>query len=165
MVGRSLASRFAKNEDAVNYSVSESVAINHSLSEVFTALEDPQTQIKYDGETYRSTEKLTLGPIGKRTRFRGDFKGMGQVEYEYSAFEKDRLIEHFVKTPAGIVHHRFEFIPEGNGTRLTQSIEAVPNLLGRLLWPIILKRQFQQRIQTLNTRVKRYAESQSRSAG
>jgi uncharacterized protein YndB with AHSA1/START domain len=146
------------------YTVSSSIVINRSPDEVFAAIADPQVQVTYDGETYRSAEKLTDGPIGKGTRFRGDFTGMGKVEYEYSEFEPGRLIQHRVMLPAGKVFHRFELSPEAGGTRLTQSIDTDPSLLGRILWSLVLEKKLRDRVKTLNARVRTFVESGSRAA-
>lgn len=139
--------------------VSDSISISRPIARVFAALENPEVQVTYDGEMFRSVEKLTPGPIGKGTRFRGDFKGMGKVEYEYAGFEKDRLIEHAVKLPAGSARHRFEFTPEGTGTRLGQTIDVQLNLLGRILWPLMMKGMMGSRVRTLNGLVKQHVEA------
>ncbi len=139
-------------------SVSDSIRIDRPPTDVFAALADPRVQITYDGEMMKSVEQLSPGAIGKGTRFRGNFKGMGNVEYEYADFEQDRLIEHGVRTPFGSARHRFEFTPEGSGTRLTQSITVKPNLVGQILWPVLMKRMMSKRAQTLDRLVKAYVE-------
>jgi len=138
-------------------SVSDEISINGTGEAVFAALADPEVQVGYDRD-FRSVEKLTQGPIGKGTRFRGDFKGMGKVEYEYAEFEPIRLIEHAVKWPFGAVRHRFDFQPSGDGTRLAQAITLRPNLLGRLLWPLLLRDLVGRRLRTVNRLVKAYVE-------
>jgi uncharacterized protein YndB with AHSA1/START domain len=146
-------------EQLMAYSVTGGVAIQSPPHDVFAALADPQVQMTYDGEMMLAVEKLTAGPIGKGTTFRGKFKGMGSVDYTYAAFDEDRLIEHSVRMPFGPARHRFEFFQEGTGTRLQQTITAEPNLIGRLLWPIVIKGQCDKRIATLNARVKRHVEA------
>jgi hypothetical protein len=115
----------------------------------------------YDGEMMRSVEQLTPGAIGKGSRFRGDFKRMGKVEYEYADFEQDRLIEHAVRMPFGSARHRFDFADAGSGTTLTQTITVRPNLLGRIAWPLMVKRMMSKRVQTLNGLVRDYVEAGS----
>lgn len=141
--------------------VSQTVVISSSPAEVFAALADPQIQIRYDSATYRSSEQLTSGPIGKGTRFRGKFKGMGSVEYEYDEYKEDSLIQHYVRMPFGAARHRFEFEPVDGDTRLTQWMRIEPNALGRILWPVAIKRMMVKRLTELNGRVKRYVETQS----
>jgi hypothetical protein len=139
--------------------VSDAVLIDRPPDVVFAALANPAVQMTYDGEMLRSVEKLTPGPIGKGTRFRSEFKGMGNTEYDFAEFDEPDLLEvHVGKVPFGALHHRFEFMPQGTGTRLTQSITVTPNLLGRLLWPLVIRRMMSARVQTLSGLVKQYAE-------
>ncbi|HUP84454.1 MAG TPA: SRPBCC family protein [Acidimicrobiales bacterium] len=140
-------------------SVSDSIQIQRPVEEVFSALADPQVQMRYDAEMMRANEQLTAGPIAKGTRFRGKFKGMGSVEYTYEEFEPNRLIQHHVKMPFGRMHHRFELGADGDGTRLNQSIKIEPNALGSILWPIMMKRMMQKRVETLDGLVKRFVET------
>jgi uncharacterized protein YndB with AHSA1/START domain len=140
-------------------SVSNEITIARPVDVVFGALADPKVQTTYDSEMMRSVEQLTDGPIRQGTRFRGDFKGMGKVEYEYSQFEPNRLIEHAVQMPFGAMRHRFEFELQAGSTRLTQTIEARLNLLGQILWPLMMQRMMSKRVATLNGLVKRYVET------
>ncbi|MGH9883946.1 MAG: SRPBCC family protein [bacterium] len=141
------------------YTVTSSIVIDGPPGDVFAALADPAVQITYDRETYIATEQLTPGPIGKGTRFRGTFKGMGTVEYEYDEFEPGRLIQHHFVMSVGDTHHRFEFSPESGGTRLTQTIDTEPSLFGRVVWPLLLERKLRARMRTLNTLVRTYVEA------
>lgn len=138
--------------------VSSSVNIRRPVSDVFGALEDPKIQITYDGEMFRAVEQLTPDPIGHGTRFRGQFKGMGTVEYSYEQFERDRVIRHATKMPFGEARHTFEFSAEGDGTTLTQSMSVQLNILGRMMWPLMLRRVMQKRLETLNGLVKQFVE-------
>lgn len=139
--------------------VNDTIEIDRPVNEVFGALADPNVQITYDGDMFRAVEQLTPGTIGKGTRFRGKFKGMGWVEYAYDEFEPNRLIQHGVRMPFGVVRHRFEFSSIGQRSRLVQRIAVQPNLLGRVLWPLMIRRMMQNRVRTLNGLVKRYVES------
>jgi len=141
--------------------VSDSVTIAKPPPEVFAAIENPEVQITYDGQMFKAVEKLTDGPIGKGTRFRGTFKGMGKVEYTYDEFEPNQLIQHAVKMPFGQSRHRFEITPEGDSSRLTQSISVEPNILGRIMWPLIMRRMMRKRVSTLNSLVKSYVEGRA----
>lgn len=139
--------------------VTNSVLIAGPGASVFAAIEDPKVQMTFD-EMIRSVDKVTDGPIGKGTRFRGEFKGFGKVEYEYIDFEAGRLVVHGVKMPFGQMQHRFEVAPEGSGsTRLVQSITAELNLLGKILWPIMMRRNMTARVTTLNALIKKFVES------
>src|SRR5688572_21682633 len=111
-------------------SVSGTVVIQRPPASVFAAIEDPKVQMTFD-PMFRGVEQLTPGPIARGTRFRGDFKGMGKVEYEYADFEPGRRIVHAVRMPFGGMRHAFELAPEGaTATQLAQSMDAELNLLG-----------------------------------
>jgi hypothetical protein len=116
-------------------------------------------QITFDNEAFRSVEMLTPEPIGLGSRFRGDFKGMGKVDYEYAAYEQDRLIEHAVQMPFGAARHRFDFEPSDGGSRLVQTMTLRPNLLGWVLWPFILRRAMRNRLRSVNGLVKQHVEA------
>jgi uncharacterized protein YndB with AHSA1/START domain len=139
-------------------SIQQSIVIKGSVDDVFSALADPTIQMKFDGEMMRSCQKLTNGPIGMGTRFRGNFKGMGNIEYEYSEYQQNSLIEHAVNMPFGSGRHRFEFVKDGNGTRLTQTMKVELNIIGEIMWPIIIKGMMTKRMQTLNALLKQYIE-------
>ncbi len=133
-----------------------SVEIAAKPMTVFLAIADPKVQMTFDKD-FEAGEKLTEGPIGRGTRFRGRFKGMGSVEYEYSGFEPGRLIESTVKTPMGRLHHRFEFAEASVGTRLVQKMTGDLNLLAVVILPF-MKGGLEARTRVLNTRIKAYAE-------
>jgi uncharacterized protein YndB with AHSA1/START domain len=140
-------------------SVEKSTEIKGSVNRVFEALANPENQMKFDGDMMRSCEKISEGPIGKGTRFRGDFRGMGKMEYEYSEFTENSLIEHAVRMPFGSMKHRFRFEPTSDGTRLTQTIVLKPNIIGQIMWPLAMKGMTSKRMQTLNGLLKQYVES------
>ena len=138
-------------------SVQDQIVIARPPETVFASLADPAVQMTYDAEI-RSIIQLSPGPVARGTRFRGDFKGLGQREIVYAELEPDRLIEHAVKLPFGAGRHRFELRPEGEGTRLVQTITLSPNVLGRILWPLFISRMLTKRVSSLNGLVKAHAE-------
>ena len=139
--------------------VQDSIEINAPVHQAFEALADPAQQMKFDGDMMLSCEKISDGPIGKGTRFRGRFKGMGTMEYSYSEFIPDQLIEHAVQMPFGSLRHRFQFEANGGGTRLTQQATLQPNFAGKIMWPLMMKNMLSKRLQTLNVLVKGFAEA------
>ena len=141
-------------------SLKQSIKIKGPINSVFEALADPNNQMKFDNEMMRSCEKITDGPIEKGTRFRGNFKGMGIVEYGYSEFKQNSIIEHAVKMPFGSFHHRFNFEASNDETVLTQTINLELNLLGKVMWPLMMKNMMTKRIKTLNVLIKQYIETQ-----
>ena len=139
----------------------QSIDINGPVNTVFAALADPVNQMKFDGDMMQSCEKISDGAIGKGTRFRGKFKGMGTVEYRYSGYEENKLIEHDVRMLFGNMRHRFQFEPTTQGTRLTQTINLDANFIGNLLWSLMLKKNMDKRLSTLNSLLKNYSEKKT----
>jgi hypothetical protein len=83
---------------------------------------------------------------------------MGKIEYEYSEFGQNRLIEHSVKMPFGFMRHRFVFEPANSGSRLTQSIIIELNVIGKILWPLMMKSMMVKRMRKLNGLLRNYLE-------
>jgi uncharacterized protein YndB with AHSA1/START domain len=137
------------------FRVSESAVIERPPAEVFEVAADPYEQLKWDPGTLKSVEKLTPGPLGRSSRYRGEFKGFGTVEYEFDEFEPGRRFTHYTEMKIANVRHIFEFeaVPEGN--RLTQSIVAEPKGMGKLMAPII-KVMMKRRLRTINSELRQY---------
>lgn len=138
--------------------IQQSVDIHGPVEKAFAAMADPKNQMQFDSEMMRKCEKISEGPIGKGTRFRGTFKGMGEMEYEYSDFKENSTIEHAVRMPFGFLRHRFEFKPTPNGTQFTQSMNFQPNFFGKIMWPVAMKGMMTKRLNTLNGLLKNYIE-------
>src|SRR5438105_785259 len=103
------------------FKISESIVIERPPEEVFPNAADPFVQLKWDPETLKHVEKLTPGPLEKGARYRGTFKGLGVLDYEFVEYEPNRRFVHHSMLPFGKGEHRFEFEPVAEGTRLTQS--------------------------------------------
>ncbi len=137
------------------FRVSESAVIERPPAEVFEVAADPYEQLKWDPGTLKSVEKLTPGPLGRGSRYRGEFKGFGTVEYEYDEFEPGRRFTHHTLMKIGEVRHVFEFEAVPEGTRLTQSIVAEPRGMGKLMAPI-MKVMMGRRLRVINSELRQY---------
>lgn len=137
------------------FRVSESAIIERPPAEVFEVAADPYEQLKWDPGTLKSVEKLTSGPLGRGSRYRGEFKGFGTVEYEYDEFEPGRRFTHHTLMKIGEVRHVFEFEAVPEGTRLMQSIVAEPKGMGRLMAPI-MKVMMRRRLRVINSELRQY---------
>lgn len=112
---------------------------------VFDAAAAPETQIRWDATNLLEVEKLTSGPLAQGSRYRGRFKGIGKVEYEFAEFDRPRRFTHRTRGPFGTMSHRLLFEADPGGTRLTQEGWLEPNLIGRLMTPVVgrmLRRRF-----------------------
>ncbi len=137
------------------FRVSESAIIEHPPAEVFDIAADPQKQLEWDPETLKSVEKLTSGPLERGSRYRGKFKGFGTMEYDFVEFEPGKRFAHHAMMKMGVMRHIFTFEPVMEGTKLTQVGDLKPNLLGRLMWPL-MSRMLRKRFQTIVSEVKDY---------
>ena len=137
------------------FRVSESAVIDHPPAEVFEVAADPYEQLRWDPGTLKSVEKLTPGPLGRGSRYRGEFKGFGTVEYEYDEFEPGRRFAHRTTMKLGDVLHTFEFEEVPEGTRLRQSIVAEPRGMGKLMAPI-MKVMLGRRLRMIDSELRQY---------
>jgi len=135
--------------------IEERVVIQRSVADVFDAASDPERQLEWDAGTLRSVEKLTDGPLAAGSRYRGDFKGFGTVDYEFSEFERDRRFAHQAKVKMGTMNHTFSFESSPHGTVVVQRGALDPNVMGRLMAPMI-KRMFRKRFQLIGTELNNY---------
>jgi hypothetical protein len=135
--------------------ISESSIIPHPLAEVFAIAADPFKQLEWDPGTLKRVEQVTPGGLGRGSRFRGDFKGYGVVEYEFAEYEPDRRFAHHTVMKFGEMHHRFEFEAASDGTRLTQSIRVEPKGIGKLMAPL-MKGMFSKRLREIATEIGQY---------
>lgn len=127
---------------------------------VFPVISDPQTQLVWDAATLRSVSKLDAGELGRGSRYRGKFKGFGTVEYEFVEFQPNTRFAHLAKIPLGRMRHTFTLEPDGGGTRVVQTGELEPNLLGRLAAGVF-RRNLQKRFTTIVDEVSRHLAAQA----
>src|ERR687888_549811 len=85
-------------------SITEYAFIAQPTERVFDAAADPQLQLRWDAPTLRQVEKLTPGPLARGARYRGNFKGLGKVTYEFAEFEPGRAFQHVARMPMGEMH-------------------------------------------------------------
>jgi hypothetical protein len=137
--------------------VQESAIIPRPQQEVFDTAADPTTQLEWDRDTLKRVQKLSPGPLGQGTKYRGKFKGFGMVDYEFEEYEPPRRFTHLAKMPMGEMRHIFTFDPVPEGTRMTQEAQLRPNLLGRIAAPIML-RFLRKRFRTIADEVGTYLE-------
>jgi uncharacterized protein YndB with AHSA1/START domain len=120
------------------FEVAETVTIKHPRQQLFDIAADPESQLRWDPGTLRRVEKLTPGPLRAGARYRGRFKGLGTVEYEFAEYEPGRRFSHDSRMPAmGHLRHLFEFETVDGGTRLKQTIRVDPSGVGRVIAPLM----------------------------
>jgi len=128
---------------------------------VFDAAADPKIQLRWDAANLLAVEQLTTGPLAKGSRYRGRFKGMGTVEYEFAEFDRPRRFTHRTRVPFGTMSHQLTFDAAAEGTRLTQEGWLEPNLVGRLAAPVI-GRMLRRRLPTVAAELRDYLAASAR---
>lgn len=108
----------------------------------------------------KSVEKLTPGPLAQGSRYRGRFKGFGTVDYEFAEYEPSRRFAHQARIKLGEMRHTFTFEKVPEGTRMIQEGELLPNRLGRVLAPIMM-RSLRKRFRTIAREIADYLEKES----
>ncbi len=144
--------------------IEEEAVLPHPLPLVFAAAADPFKQLEWDPLTLRRVEQLTVGPLGPGARFRGTFRGLGVVEYEFAEYEVDRRFVHRSRIPMGEMLHTFAFEAVPEGTRLTQVGELEANLMGRVGSPV-MRRTLQHRFRSTAARIDRYLRRDAPAGG
>ena len=104
--------------------------VPHPREQVFAAAADPEQQLKWDPDTLKSVKKLSSGPLGRGSRYRGTFKGFGTVDYEFAEFDEPNRFAHLANVRVGRMRHTFTFDEVPEGTRVIQVGELKPNLMG-----------------------------------
>jgi len=135
--------------------VTETTTIGRPPEVVFEAAADPHTQLKWDAATLKSVEKLSPGPLGEAARYRGNFKGLGVVEYDFVDYMPPSRFSHRAKIKMGEMRHTFVFEPVPEGTLLTQTGELTPSVLGRIMAPVI-KPMFRRRFRQIADELQQY---------
>lgn len=139
--------------------VEHTAVMRHPQQLVFDTAADPFAQLKWDPGTMKSVERVSDGPLERGSRFRANFKGFGIVDYEFADFDPPRKFSHRAKVKAGEMRHTltFEEVPEG--TRVTQIGEMTPNLMGKLMAPM-MRKMLEKRLQTVAAEVSDYLDKQ-----
>jgi hypothetical protein len=135
-----------ESKGAAMFRVMESTIIAAPPAQVFAVAADPHEQLEWDPGTLKSVEALTPGPLRQGARYRGNFKGFGVMEYDFAEYVPGARFAHHTVMKMGTIRHIFTFEAVSGGTRLRQEGQVSPNLLGRLLRPVMarmLRRRFQ----------------------
>lgn len=135
--------------------VSDSIILHRSVADVFAVVADPEHQLEWDSETLKRVEKLTRGPLERGARYRGEFSGLGVVEYEFAEYVPPRRFAHRTSMRMGEINHTFAFETVPEGTQLTQTSTLKPRGLWKLIAPF-LRGMLRNRLRTMNTEIQSY---------
>lgn len=133
------------------------------VEEVFDVAADPERQLEWDASTLRSVVKLSEGPLAKGSRYRGTFKRMGTVEYEFAEFDRPHRFAHRAALKMGRSQHVFTFEGSAGGTRITQEGTFEPKGPWVVMAPM-MARMFRKRFQDISSELDAYLTARGASA-
>lgn len=111
------------------------VVVTRKPEEVFAYLADIENEARWNPWAIQ-VEKISEGPIGAGSRFRGLYKRFGAVEQELRDYVPPRSLTYLSNT-MGEAKMRFMLEPAGSGTSVQIIGEADPPGLMRLLDPLM----------------------------
>jgi uncharacterized protein YndB with AHSA1/START domain len=138
--------------------ISHAIDIARKPEEVFAVASDPASQLKWQPERLRGLEALTGSPPRKGARYRGNYKGMGWMEFEFAEFEPPRRFVHKSRVMGTDLYHVWELRPNNGGTTLEQQMSGEPRGLFRLILPL-MRGSMKKQLASINEALKRHLES------
>ena len=133
-----------------------SITIKRSPSEVFGFLRDKDKYTHKDDSPVLLIEKITPDPPGIGTHYREVVQMLpffrGEILSEITRFEVSKFLEEDFEGAGMKGHLAYQFLPEGNGTRLIQRETIRYTGLLRIFGPIvkrILSRRLSERLEDI----------------
>jgi uncharacterized protein YndB with AHSA1/START domain len=141
--------------------VETSVTINRPIEEVFDHWADGRLYNSWQpAATKKDVRLLTPEPLGKGSRFRGTFKGAGQLEYEVIGYERPNRLAMRTVVPMGTLHHTLTFESVAGGTLVRQTGDGALRGIFKLLSPIIFG-SFRRTFRANDLALKEYLEGKT----
>ena len=110
--------------------------VSRPVNEVFDYFLDFRNENEWN-VVARDVKILTTGPIGVGSRFRGQYQGMGTLEYEILEYDRPRrACVRGTSNPFDFVS-TFELAPKPAGTNMTGTMDPRPKGFVRLVAPVI----------------------------
>jgi carbon monoxide dehydrogenase subunit G len=111
------------------------VMVERPQDEVFTYLADVVNEARWNPWA-KNVEKLTEGPVGPGSRFRGRYKRMGTVEQELVDYHRPDHVGYLSDTMGG-AKMVFELEPSGSGTLVRIAGDMHPTGVMKLAQPLM----------------------------
>jgi uncharacterized protein YndB with AHSA1/START domain len=105
--------------------------------DVFDLWSDGRRFPSWKPEQVQRVDLLTAGPVGLHSRFRGTYKGLGEVEWEVVEYQPPRQVTTVAHTKFGDLRHTILLHEMGGVTQVTQVGDMKPKGIMRLLAPMI----------------------------
>ena len=130
-----------KNENGIK--LVNSILIQQSVEEVFDYCSDLENELKWNPDGLLSLKALTPRPIVVGTKFLALWKGSPPMTCEYTRIKRPVDWEVYASGKGMDVTFHGEVTNQGSGTRLTVTMNLIPQGFLRLLTPI-LQHSFQR---------------------
>ena len=104
---------------------------------VFDLWSDGRRFPTWKPDTAQQVELLTSEPVGLGSRFRGTYKGIGEVDWEIVEYEPPHRVTTLAHTKFGDLRHTIVLESTDGTTQVTQIGETTPKGVMRLLSPIM----------------------------
>jgi uncharacterized protein YndB with AHSA1/START domain len=132
--------------------------IERPRSEVWETASIPENELVWDPDGPLWVEKLSDGPLGVGTRYRGKWKKFGTLEWTYPTFDPPHTLTHDAPTAFGRSLHFLTFEDLGGiVTRFDQTVELQTKLWARPLEPV-LRSVLRRRMEHFARTLKEYSE-------
>ena len=127
--------------------VAKTMHIARSPEVVFDFLADASREGEWN-ETVLTIAKVSEGPVGQGSRFRGTYKRIGQLDSTITAYDRPRQLGFHSEGRALTMDFAFRFAPEAGGTQVQALAEIRLRGPMRLLEPFMggmMDREFSTR--------------------
>ena len=117
--------------------VEQEFEVERPVQEVFSYLADVTNEARWNPWA-KWVRKVSEGPVGPGSVFRGSYQGFGELDQDLSDYEPPRRLTYH-SVPKGMHEARmsFELEPVGGSTRVRMVGEARPAGLMKLMEPMM----------------------------
>ncbi len=144
--------------------VQTSVSISRPAEEVFDHWADGRLYNDWTpGAIKKDVRMVTPGTIGVGSRFRGTFKGAGEVEYEIVEYERPRRLAMITHAKIGDLRHTITCEQRDGATQVTEVGEAHFKGIFKLLGPFLIS-VFKKSFADNDRALKQYLEARAGQA-
>ena len=117
--------------------VETSITINRPPEEIFDHWADGRLYNQWTpGAVKKDVCMVTPEPIGAGSKFRGTFKGIGELEYEILAYDRPWRLAMVTHVKIGDLYHTITFERIDGATRVVELGEGHLNGIFKLLQPL-----------------------------
>jgi hypothetical protein len=113
----------------------EPAHFDHPPEQLFDMLADIRNEPKWQPDV-RSVEKVTDGDVGQGTRFRGSYKGMGDMDVEITEYDRPNRLGFACKGSRMDMDVAFIFTPSGSGSQIGGQIDTRLKGMSKLMTPL-----------------------------